>query len=216
MRGTLLSFVVILCGLFAAYKPAMAQGDGSIQGLAVARADGSALPGVKIALHGDPVRESLETQTGPDGRFAFLRVVPGDYRLTAVHEEFSTEQYWLAIRPREAQNLTLEMSLRPIEQSVDVSAEAYSIPTAHSPGSTLLSSRTMEALPSPQRTNLPDAIVTSSPGMIRGHDDFVHVRGHEVALNPFINGVSFWENSHTVFSPGLGVDYSVALNLAGF
>jgi hypothetical protein len=56
-------------------------------------------------------------------------------------------------------------------------------------------------------------IVTSAPGMTRGHDDFVHIRGHEVALNPFINGVSFWENPHVVFSPGLGADYIQSVNV---
>ena len=50
-------------------------------------------------------------------------------------------------------------------------------------------------------------------GMIRGHDDFVHIRGHEVALNPSINGVQFWENAHAVFSPGLGVDYIDSMNV---
>jgi hypothetical protein len=35
--------------------------------------------------------------------------------------------------------------------------------------------------------------------MIRGHDDFVHVRGEEVALNPLINGVAFWENTQRCF-----------------
>ena len=49
--------------------------------------------------------------------------------------------------------------------------------------------------------------------MIRGHDDFVHIRGHEVALNPSINGVQFWENAHAVFSPGLGVDYIESMNV---
>ena len=49
--------------------------------------------------------------------------------------------------------------------------------------------------------------------MIRGHDDFVHIRGHEVALNPSINGVQFWENAHAVFSPGLGVDYIDSMNV---
>ena len=49
--------------------------------------------------------------------------------------------------------------------------------------------------------------------MIRGHDDFVHIRGHEVAMNPSINGVQFWENPHAVFSPGLGVDYIESMNV---
>lgn len=49
--------------------------------------------------------------------------------------------------------------------------------------------------------------------MIRGHDDFVHIRGHEVALNPLINGVSFWENTHSVFSAGLSPDVIETANV---
>ena len=60
---------------------------------------------------------------------------------------------------------------------------------------------------------LSDAIVTLAPGMIRGHDDFVHIRGHEVALNPLINGVSFWENTHSVFSAGLSPDVIETANV---
>jgi hypothetical protein len=43
---------------------------------------------------------------------------------------------------------------------------------------------------------------------IRGTNDtnckgLVHVRGQEVALNTMINGVSFWENPHAIFSGGV-------------
>jgi len=38
-------------------------------------------------------------------------------------------------------------------------------------------------MPVAQRTNLTDAIVTAAPRMTRGHDDVVHIRGHEVALH---------------------------------
>jgi outer membrane receptor protein involved in Fe transport len=96
---------------------------------------------------------------------------------------------------------------------VEVTGEANPLPTTHSPSSTAISGERLESLPLGQRTNLADAILTSAPGMIRGHDDFVHIRGHEVALNPFINGVSFWENPHPVFSAGLGADYIESLNV---
>src|SRR5262249_41041506 len=56
-------------------------------------------------------------------------------------------------------------------------------------------------------------IVSAAPGMIRGHDDFVHIRGEEVALNPLINGVSFWENAHAVFSAGLNPDVIETANV---
>jgi hypothetical protein len=119
----------------------------------------------------------------------------------------------LILKPREVQNVTLEMKLRPMEEAVEVAVEEGAIPTIHSPSSTLISTSRMEALPLAMQTNLPDAIVTAAPGMIRGHDDFVHIRGEEIALNPFINGVSFWENPHALFSAGLGADYIDSMNI---
>jgi outer membrane receptor protein involved in Fe transport len=41
----------------------------------------------------------------------------------------------------------------------------------------------------------------------------VHIRGHEIALNPLINGVSFWENTHAVFSAGLSPEIVEAANV---
>ena len=213
MKKHLPVLLIAVAAFLSSPAPALAQGDGAIHGAVVARADGSTLPGATVVLQGATLPEPRETRTGVNGHFGFQRLVPGDYLLIVNHSSFLEERYRLTLRPREVQNLTLEMTLRPVEETMEVSAEAYSIPTIHSPGSTLLPSRRLEGLPLPQRTNLPEAILTSSPGMIRGHDDFVHIRGHEVALNPFINGVSFWENAHSVFSAGLGVDYIESMNV---
>jgi outer membrane receptor protein involved in Fe transport len=155
----------------------------------------------------------LETSAGPDGRFRFARLAPGDYTLTVNHEGFRQGRYRLSLRPREIQDRVLELSLRPVQEAVEVSARVSSLPSLHAPNSTVMSSERLDELPLTQRTNLPDVIAMSAPGMIRGHDDFVHIRGHEVALNPFVNGVSFWENPHMVFSPGLGADYIESVNV---
>src|SRR6185436_16731827 len=117
----------------------------------------------------------------------------------------------LSLKPREEYNLEVALTLRPVQESVNVVASP--LPSVHSPGSTYLGEARLAEIPLTQRTNLPDAIVTAAPGMIRGHDDFVHIRGHEVALNPSINGVQFWENPHATFSPGLGVDYIESMNV---
>ena len=103
------------------------------------------------------------------------------------------------------------MALRPVQESVEVAATRFRPCTRRA--RRISAEARLAELPLTQRTNLPDAIVTAAPGMIRGHDDFVHIRGHEVALNPFINGVQFWENAHAVFSPGLGVDYIESMNV---
>src|SRR6185503_15980732 len=81
------------------------------------------------------------------------------------------------------------------------------------PNSTTLQTATIQDLPADQRNNLPDMIAATAPGMIRSHDDFVHVRGHEISLNTFINGVSFWENPHTVFSSGVTPDIVQTANV---
>jgi outer membrane receptor protein involved in Fe transport len=71
----------------------------------------------------------------------------------------------------------------------------------------------VERMPVFARSSLPEAIVTSAPGMIRGHDDFVHVRGEEIALNPIIDGVAFWENPHAMFSAGVSPDVIETANV---
>ncbi|MGH9785628.1 MAG: TonB-dependent receptor, partial [Terriglobia bacterium] len=211
-RPFLLGLLMVFGGLALPLR-LPAQADGAVHGAVLARADRSPLPNAAVRLEGVSLPVSLTTTTGADGHFGFQRLTPGDYLLTVSHENFLDARYRVTFKPREILNLTLELSLRPVAEVVEVSAEANPIPTVYSPSSTLLPSGRLTDLPMAQRTNLPDAIVTSTPGMIRGHDDFVHIRGHEVALNPFINGVSFWENAHAVFSPGLGVDYIESVNV---
>jgi hypothetical protein len=100
-----------------------------------------------------------------------------------------------------------------VTATVNVTGGLLPLPSTHSPSSTSLTAERIESLAVTQRTTLPDAIVTAAPGMIRGHDDFVHVRGEEVALNPLINGVAFWENPHAVFSSGLSPDVIESANV---
>ena len=124
----------------------------------------------------------------------------------AEHEGFSPRQLHFALQPREIKILRLSLEINRVEVSLRVTADAPAIASTHSPSSTLLSTERLDATSVTQRHSLTDAIVTLAPGMIRGHDDFVHIRGHEIALNPSINGVSFWENPHAVFSAGLSAE----------
>jgi outer membrane receptor protein involved in Fe transport len=194
-------------------SPALAQVEAVIRGTVVAQADRSALPGATLRLEGSTVTQRLEIRPDSGGQFTFPLITPGDYTLIATHPNFAERRYALTVKPRELQNLVVELKVRPVEQVLDVTAPSGTIQTTHSPSSTMIEAERLEALPLPQRSNLADVIVTAAPGVVRGHDDFVHIRGHEIALNPFINGVSFWENPHVVFSPGVGVDYIESVNV---
>ncbi len=187
-------------------SPVSAQGDAALRGQAVAAADGSAVAGALVSLESASAGESIETTTDIEGWFLFPNVRPGEYVLSTAPQGFRPRKLQFALQPREIKILTLSLELPRVEVSLQVTADTSSIPSTHSPSSTLLSAERLEAIPESQRQSLTDAIVTLAPGMIRGHDDFVHIRGHEIALNPSINGVSFWENPHAVFSAGLSAE----------
>jgi TonB dependent receptor/Carboxypeptidase regulatory-like domain len=191
---------------------AWAQAEGLVRGRVQAAADGSAVVQASVTLR--PVSAGsqpdldnglLEATTDAAGEFLFPRVRPGEYLLAATSEGFGAREVRVMIAPREVTSLTLALEVGRLDVSVNVTGE-MPLTGTHSPSSTVLTVERLDQIPLTQRTSVPDALVTLAPGMIRGHDDFVHIRGHEVALNPLINGVSFWENPHALFSGGLSLD----------
>ena len=209
----LVVFHLALCWLVGSALPARAQSEAVVRGQLVAAVDGSLLTQGTLTLVSASAQTSVDTRPDAEGRFAFANVTPGDYVLRASSEGFTTRQVRLLIEPREVRTVTVALDLSPVNVSVDVAGDVLSLPSTHSPSSTTLTRERLESVPAFQRTTLPDAIVTAAPGMIRGHDDFVHIRGEEVALNPFINGVAFWENSHAVFSSGISPDVIETANV---
>jgi outer membrane receptor for ferrienterochelin and colicins len=197
-----------------AAAPLRATSDAIVRGRVTAAADGSGVPGAAVTLasaqEGTP---NAHATTDAAGRFSFPVVTPGGYVLTVAADGFTTEARAIHLEPRDLRSIDIALHLRSVEEAVGVEAPLVSLGSTHSPSSTVLGAEHFEALPPTQHQNLTDAIVTAAPGMIRGHDDFVHVRGHEIALNPIINGVSFWENPHALFSPGISPTVIEAVNV---
>jgi outer membrane receptor protein involved in Fe transport len=198
IRDILLA-VVLVAGLGASLR---AQSDGAIAGQIVAIADGSTVTGARVTLT-SAGQQITTTVSDVSGRFAFRPLTPGTYVLSTEAAGFARREISITIEPREQRIVTLPLALDRIETSIQVSGDEPLHSSTHSPSSTVLTSAHLETMPTGQQQSLPDAIVAAAPGMIRGHDDFVHIRGHEIALNPMINGVSFWENPHALFSAGL-------------
>jgi len=196
-------FLWAVIALIAWEWPVSAQTDAIVRGQVLAAADGSVLPQAEVTLTSPAIGASLRATADAAGRFAFPQVTPASYNVSAVAQGFARRDMQLVVEPREVTRVSLSLDLAPLDINVNVSADTPTLPSTHSPSSTVLTRDRLDAIAVFQRTSLPDAIVTSAPGMIRGHDDFVHVRGHEIALNPLINGVAFWENTHAVFSAGL-------------
>ena len=205
VQGLVLVSIVVL-GTAAVH----AQSEAVLRGQLLAP-DGSAVADQDITLTSVSTGTAVRTKSDSEGHFAFQRVDPGEYTLSAAAEGFATEVR-LVVEPREVRAVTLVLQLR-LNETVVAQGRVLPLPSTHSPSSTTLTVDAVEGLSVAQRTSLPDAIVTSAPGMIRGHDDFVHIRGEEVALNPMINGVAFWENAHAVFSSGVSPDVIEVANV---
>ena len=196
----------VLIALGALVSPAAAQSDAIVQGQVVAAADRSALPGATVTLQASEGGEPKQATTDAAGRFVFAQVAPQQYVVSVAIDGFEPRQVVLTIEPREARALSLALDVARLNVDVHVTAGDRTLPATHSPSSTILTKERVERMPVLARSSLPDAIVTLAPGMIRGHDDFVHVRGEEIALNPMIDGVGFWENPHAMLSAGLSPD----------
>lgn len=205
--------VAVIFVFVAGIAPAWAQSQAAVRGQVLAAADRTPISGVKVTLDSVPPGESIEATTDSAGWFAFQNLRPGEYVLSTAPEGFSPRQARIVLNPREVSTVTLPLDLRRVEVNVEVTGEIAPIASTYSPSSTRLSAERFDTMPATQRLNLPEAIVTAAPGMIRGHDDFVHIRGQELALNPLINGVSFWENPHAVFSGGVSPDVIETANV---
>lgn len=198
-------FVVIsmLVVFFATSPHAWAQSDAILRGQVVVAADRSALPHATVTLKPAGGGEPRQAHSDEAGRFAFAQLPPGVYMLSVSIDGFAPFEATVSLEPREVAVVPVTLQVQKLDVAVSVIGDAHMLASTHSPSSTVLSAARLETLPMMQRHSLPDAIVTSAPGMIRGHDDFVHIRGHEVALNPLINGVGFWENPHSALSAGV-------------
>lgn len=204
--------------LIASVAPVWAQTDAIVRGQVLAAADGSALPQAQVTLTSTATATSLQTMTDAEGRFVFPQVPPAEYIVAAALQGFTRTETRVSVEPREVSRVFLRLDVAPVALEVNVAADATTLASTHSPSSSVITRERLDSVPPLQRMNLPDAIVTSAPGMIRGHDDLVHVRGHEIALNPLVNGVAFWENSHATFSAGLspGMIESANVMTGGF
>ena len=212
-KGFIVQQIVLISALALNVAPARAQSEAAVRGQMVAAADGSPLAQGRVTLRSISTETSTETSVDSAGRFTFQNVSPGEYVVSGSSEGFAGRDVGVVLEPREIRTVTLALELGTLDVSVNVTADVPSIPGTHSPSSTTLTAERLESLPVSQRMTFPDAIVTMAPGMIRGHDDFVHIRGEEIALNPFINGVSFWENPHAVFSAGFSPDVIETANV---
>jgi len=170
-----------------------------------------ALPNAALTLkRGGTEKHGL---TGPDGGFKFLGLAAGEYELVATADGYYTAGAEIVMKPRQLLGVQVELVPRsPLSQRVEVRSADISL--GETSTSRFLTHSELASLPSTTRRDIPTLALYAFPGATLSHDNFVHVRGNEVSLQEFINGVSFLENPQQQFSVGLTPESFETINMA--
>ncbi len=205
-------FCLLLLGLAFPFG-AGASSAATVEGR-VTDASGNAMVGARVALRGTKPDAVQRTTTDAHGAFRFLAVEPGEYTLAATASGYFSAEQKLRVKARQPVSMQLELSERPrVEEQVEVSAAPPDASDQHAGSSRFLTRQALDQLPQPVTRDVPTMAEHLAPGAVLSHDNFVHVRGNELSLHEFINGVSFLDNAHQHFTPGISPQIFETVNL---
>jgi outer membrane receptor protein involved in Fe transport len=172
-----------------------------------------AIPGAQVTLRAPDSTAELRATSNSGGMFRFPAVAPGEYLLAVESSGYLTAEQRLEVKPRQPLALTVELAARP-QTSTEI--EVKTAPPevdAQASTSRFLTHQELERMPAPQTRDVQALAESVAPGAVLSHDNFVHVRGNELSLHEFINGVSFLDNAHQHFTPGLSPQIFEAVNV---
>ena len=191
-----------------------ARAEPSLRGKIIEAGTGEPIPSAPITLEGEHPEFRKETNSTDQGSFYFSLLPPGRYRLRVEAEKYFPQDYPFNLKPRQHLQLTVELTPDvPQAQRIQVFAEAAAVDPDQTSSSRLITSKDIENLPAHNRSSVPALVAAVMPGAVLGHDNFVHLRGNELSLHQFINGVSFLDNAHEHFTPGLSPQVFESANI---
>ena len=188
--------VFLLLATFAAAQ------QGSVVGRVVAADSGAPALSARVQLS-DGSGIVHDTVVNDDGEFSFPSVAPGEYQLSVSSDGYLQVVETLALQPRQPVFFEVELPRHTVlTEEVAVSARPPGVDPQATGSSRFLTRRALDAANLPSVVDVPTLAEYVLPGVVISHDNFVHVRGNELSLHQFINGVSFLDNSHRHFTPG--------------
>ena len=190
-----------------------AAAQGAVQGRVIAAESGESLDSARVELRqGTTVLYDSTVDEG--GAFSFPAVAAGEYQLLASHDGYIPVVETLLLQPRQPIVLTIELPRQNAgTERVEVSARPPGVDPQATGSSRFLTHGSLESVNAPSAVDVPTLAEYVLPGAVIGHDNFVHVRGNELSLHQFINGVSFLDNSHRHFTPGLSPQIFDTVNM---
>lgn len=212
MPSSLAKISIHLCLLLLCAATATAQQ--RITGTVTNKNTNAPVATAAVKLESDLLSSAQTATTDAQGRFSFAGLSPGLYTVSVSADTFYPQQLTLTLAPRATQQVDFELNqLEAIREQVTVSAQAQLLDQSEAATITTLNIKQLDALPAARRTQLADVITPFVSSAVAGHDNLVHLRGNELSLNTFINGVSFYDNPHQLFTPGLSPDVIQSVNV---
>jgi hypothetical protein len=159
--------------LLALVRPAAAQTQittGVIQG-SVTDATGASLPGVSVEARNLDTNLSRTLVTEADGRFVFLQLPPGSYRVTFALSGFATMvQENVQLTVGQAITLPVSMKVSGVAETVTVTTATRVIETSRTAAATTLNQTTIDTIPILGRKF--EDLLTLTPGVsvVQGPD----------------------------------------------
>ncbi len=194
---------VLLYFLFGSKAGVHAQAQASVEVRVVESPSLSPLANAHVELRAHDKDSVIHGETLTHGTFRFAPVESGDYRLHVEATGHIPRDYDFVLKPRQNLALTLELAEGAPVERVEVHDTYTSLDPAQTGTSRVLTRAMLDKMPSPLRQDVQSLVLNVSPGAILSHDNFVHVRSNELSLHEFINGVSFLDNTHQQFTPGM-------------
>lgn len=190
-----------------------------IRGTVIDKSTRHPLAGATVKLESGVADSQPVTKTDAEGRFSFPSLSPGQYGVSVSAEGFYAERVTVVLSPRAIGQIELEMNhVASVKEQITVRAEPKLLDETQAATTISINRDQIADLPTARRTQLTDIITPFVASAVSGHDNLVHLRGNELSLNTFINGVSFFDNPHQLFTPGLAPDIieSVSVITGGF
>jgi hypothetical protein len=204
-----LAFVALV-----AFAAQIAVAQQRVTGTVIDRNSGHPVAAAKVSLEGDVLRTERSATTDIEGRFSLSVLSPGSYSLTVSADRFYAERLTFSLPPRATQQVRIELApVAALTEEVTVRAEPKLVNETESATTTTISVMQISSLPAARRIQLTDIITPFVGSAVGSHDNLVHLRGNELSLNNFINGVSFFDNPHQLFTPGLSPDIIQSVNI---
>ena len=143
---------------------------GAIQG-SVTDATGASLPGVTVEARNIDTNFGRTLVTESDGRFVFLQLAPGNYRMTFTLSGFATHiQENIVLTVGQAITLPVAMKVSGVSETVTVTTATAVIETSRTSAATTLNQATIDTIPILGRKF--EDLLTLTPGVsvVQGPD----------------------------------------------